>query len=134
MKTILRGVALKEYLTFKTLVAKVIGLTATLGSGMPLGKEVRILSFVLCRLSATARMGSINYRVSDDDDVGCRSVRLTLSIGFYGLHKIYVSGADGCFVWNYVWKVYIGAKTSRCEVECVFGVGKLVLIALNARS
>lgn len=39
MKTILRGVQLKEYLTFKTLVAKVIGLTATLGSGMPLGKE-----------------------------------------------------------------------------------------------
>ena len=27
MKTILRGVALKEYLTFKTLVAKVVGLT-----------------------------------------------------------------------------------------------------------
>lgn len=43
MKTILRGVALKEYLTFKTLVAKVIGLTATLGSGMPLGKEVSYL-------------------------------------------------------------------------------------------
>lgn len=42
MKTILRGVALKEYLTFRTLVAKVIGLTATLGSGMPLGKEVHI--------------------------------------------------------------------------------------------
>lgn len=40
MKTILRGVQLKEYLTFKTLVAKIIGLTATLGSGMPLGKEV----------------------------------------------------------------------------------------------
>lgn len=30
MKTILRGVALKEYLTFKTLVAKVIGLTVSL--------------------------------------------------------------------------------------------------------
>lgn len=43
MKTILRGVALKEYLTFKTLVAKVIGLTATLGSGMPLGKEVSFI-------------------------------------------------------------------------------------------
>lgn len=39
MKTILRGVALKEYLTFRTLVAKVVGLTATLGSGLPLGKE-----------------------------------------------------------------------------------------------
>ena len=53
MKTILRGVVLKEYLTFKTLIAKVIGLTATLGSGLPLGKEVSenvvivILDYVL---------------------------------------------------------------------------------------
>ncbi|KAL5286624.1 CLCN2 family protein [Megaselia abdita] len=54
MKTILRGVALKEYLTFKTLVAKVVGLTATLGSGMPLGKEgpfVHIASIVAQLLS-----------------------------------------------------------------------------------
>lgn len=54
MKTILRGVALKEYLTFRTLVAKVIGLTATLGSGMPLGKEgpfVHIASIVATLLS-----------------------------------------------------------------------------------
>lgn len=42
MKTILRGVVLKEYLTLKTFVAKVIGLTCALGSGMPLGKEVYI--------------------------------------------------------------------------------------------
>ena len=40
MKTILRGVVLKEYLTLNTFVAKVIGLTCALGSGMPLGKEV----------------------------------------------------------------------------------------------
>lgn len=40
MKTILRGVALKEFLTLRTLIAKVIGVTATLGSGLPLGKEV----------------------------------------------------------------------------------------------
>ncbi|KAG8225087.1 hypothetical protein J437_LFUL000066 [Ladona fulva] len=54
MKTILRGVALKEYLTFRTLVAKIIGLTATLGSGMPLGKEgpfVHIASIVATLLS-----------------------------------------------------------------------------------
>ncbi|NXX81834.1 CLCN2 protein, partial [Urocolius indicus] len=55
MKTILRGVVLKEYLTFKTFVAKVIGLTCALGSGMPLGKEgpfVHIASMcaaLLCR-------------------------------------------------------------------------------------
>lgn len=40
MKTILRGVALKEFLTLRTLIAKVVGVTATLGSGLPLGKEV----------------------------------------------------------------------------------------------
>lgn len=47
MKTILRGVVLKEYLTFKTFVAKVIGLTCALGSGMPLGKEVEALLFLI---------------------------------------------------------------------------------------
>ena len=54
MKTILRGVVLKEYLTFRTLIAKAVGLTATLGSGMPLGKEgplVHIASIVATLMS-----------------------------------------------------------------------------------
>ncbi|CAG9570316.1 unnamed protein product [Danaus chrysippus] len=54
MKTILRGVHLKEYLTFRAMVSKVIGLTATLGSGLPLGKEgpsVHIASMVATLLS-----------------------------------------------------------------------------------
>ncbi|XP_068173473.1 chloride channel protein 2c isoform X2 [Antennarius striatus] len=54
MKTILRGVVLKEYLTFKTFIAKVIGLTCALGSGMPLGKEgpfVHIASLCAALLS-----------------------------------------------------------------------------------
>lgn len=55
MKTILRGVVLKEYLTFKTFVAKVIGLTCALGSGMPLGKEVEQPPFPFSSLSKTAR-------------------------------------------------------------------------------
>ncbi|CAD5228660.1 unnamed protein product [Bursaphelenchus okinawaensis] len=38
MKTILRGVILKDYLSFKTLVSKFIGLTFSLGSGVPIGK------------------------------------------------------------------------------------------------
>lgn len=55
MKTILRGVVLKEYLTGKTLIAKMVGLTATLGSGMPLGKEgpfVHIASIVATLLTS----------------------------------------------------------------------------------
>ncbi|KAG1681933.1 Chloride channel protein 2 [Nymphon striatum] len=54
MKTILRGVVLKEYLTFRTLVSKMIGLTTSLGSGMPIGKEgpfVHIASIVATLLS-----------------------------------------------------------------------------------
>ncbi|UYV79502.1 CLCN2 [Cordylochernes scorpioides] len=54
MKTILRGVVLKEYLTFRTLVSKMIGLTCSLGSGMPLGKEgpfVHVASMVAALLS-----------------------------------------------------------------------------------
>lgn len=39
MKTILRGVEMKGYLTLRMLIAKVVGIIATLGSGMPLGKE-----------------------------------------------------------------------------------------------
>ncbi|KAJ6653612.1 hypothetical protein lerEdw1_009046 [Lerista edwardsae] len=39
MKTIMRGVVLKEYLTPKAFLAKVVSLTAGLGSGIPVGKE-----------------------------------------------------------------------------------------------
>uniref|UniRef100_A0A915DWI3 Chloride channel protein n=1 Tax=Ditylenchus dipsaci TaxID=166011 RepID=A0A915DWI3_9BILA len=55
MKTILRGVILKEYLTFRTLVSKMVGLTLSLGSGMPIGKEgpfVHVASVVANLLSS----------------------------------------------------------------------------------
>uniref|UniRef100_A0A3Q3X9D4 Chloride channel protein 2 n=1 Tax=Mola mola TaxID=94237 RepID=A0A3Q3X9D4_MOLML len=57
MKTILRGVVLKEYLTFKTFVAKVIGLTCALGSGMPLGKELVTLVFMIKCIGCSLRAG-----------------------------------------------------------------------------
>ena len=39
MKSILSGVQLYQYLSFRTLIAKILGLTFCLGSGMLLGKE-----------------------------------------------------------------------------------------------
>uniref|UniRef100_A0A914WW06 Chloride channel protein n=1 Tax=Plectus sambesii TaxID=2011161 RepID=A0A914WW06_9BILA len=39
VKTIMRGVMLKEYVTFRTLISKMVGLTLSLGSGLPIGKE-----------------------------------------------------------------------------------------------
>ena len=54
MKTILRGVVLREYLTLRTLIAKIVGLTFTLASGLPLGREgpfVHISSIIATLLS-----------------------------------------------------------------------------------
>uniref|UniRef100_A0A158P7L5 Ketoacyl_synth_N domain-containing protein n=1 Tax=Angiostrongylus cantonensis TaxID=6313 RepID=A0A158P7L5_ANGCA len=54
MKTILRGMVLKEYLTIRTLISKMIALTLSLGSGLPVGKEgpfVHIASVVANQLS-----------------------------------------------------------------------------------
>ncbi|KAK6743767.1 hypothetical protein RB195_010829 [Necator americanus] len=54
LKTIMRGFILKEYLSFRTLICKMIGLTLSLGSGLPLGKEgpfVHISSAVASQLS-----------------------------------------------------------------------------------
>lgn len=59
MKTVLRGVVLKEYLTFRTGVAKIVALTAALGSGMPLGKEVMNI-YLFCELT---RLKSCSDRV-----------------------------------------------------------------------
>ncbi|CAD5228245.1 unnamed protein product [Bursaphelenchus xylophilus] len=39
VKVIMNGFMLQNYLTFKTLMTKIFGLTLTLGSGLPLGKE-----------------------------------------------------------------------------------------------
>uniref|UniRef100_A0AC34R7L1 Chloride channel protein n=2 Tax=Panagrolaimus sp. JU765 TaxID=591449 RepID=A0AC34R7L1_9BILA len=58
MKTIIRGVMLKEYLTFRTLVAKVFGLSLALSSGVPVGKEgpfVHIGSIVAHQLSKASK-------------------------------------------------------------------------------
>ncbi|VDK17893.1 unnamed protein product, partial [Anisakis simplex] len=39
MTTILRGVMMNEYLSMRTLIAKMLGLTLAIGSGLPIGKE-----------------------------------------------------------------------------------------------
>uniref|UniRef100_A0A6Q2YMZ0 Chloride channel, voltage-sensitive 1a n=1 Tax=Esox lucius TaxID=8010 RepID=A0A6Q2YMZ0_ESOLU len=78
LKTILRGVVLKEYLTFRAFVAKVIGLTAGLGSGMPVGKEgpfvhiASICAAVLSRLMTFfSGVDQSPYCYTDILTVGC---------------------------------------------------------------
>uniref|UniRef100_A0A0M3KF28 Chloride channel protein n=1 Tax=Anisakis simplex TaxID=6269 RepID=A0A0M3KF28_ANISI len=40
VKVIMHGFVMKNYLTFKTLIVKMISLTLALGSGLPIGKEL----------------------------------------------------------------------------------------------
>ena len=42
MKTVLRGVNLPNYLSFRTLISKTIALITAVGSTLPIGKEVKI--------------------------------------------------------------------------------------------
>lgn len=54
LKTSLRGVIMKEVLTFKVLIVKWLGLTASIGSGLPLGKEgpmIHCSSIIVTKLS-----------------------------------------------------------------------------------
>lgn len=44
MKVILRGTVLQEYLSFRTLFAKILALPIAVGSGFPIGKQVRVPS------------------------------------------------------------------------------------------
>uniref|UniRef100_A0A8C2JCY2 Chloride channel, voltage-sensitive 1a n=2 Tax=Cyprinus carpio TaxID=7962 RepID=A0A8C2JCY2_CYPCA len=78
LKTILRGVVLKEYLTLKAFIAKVVGLTAGLGSGMPVGKEgpfvhiASICAAVLSRfMSFFSGVYQSPYCYTDILTVGC---------------------------------------------------------------
>ncbi|XDV39871.1 hypothetical protein PO909_009052 [Leuciscus waleckii] len=78
LKTILRGVVLKEYLTLKAFVAKVIGLTAGLGSGMPIGKEGPFVHIASICAAVLSRVMSIftgvyenPYCYTDILTVGC---------------------------------------------------------------
>uniref|UniRef100_A0A8C1GKW5 Chloride channel, voltage-sensitive 1b n=1 Tax=Cyprinus carpio TaxID=7962 RepID=A0A8C1GKW5_CYPCA len=78
LKTILRGVVLKEYLTLKAFVAKVIGLTAGLGSGMPIGKEGPFVHIASICAAVLSRIMSIftgvyenPYGYTDILTVGC---------------------------------------------------------------
>ncbi|NXG38248.1 CLCN1 protein, partial [Dromaius novaehollandiae] len=78
LKTIMRGVVLKEYLTLKAFVAKVVGLTAGLGSGMPVGKEGPFVHIASICAAVLSRFMSIfcgvyeqPYYYTDVLTVGC---------------------------------------------------------------
>ncbi|GAA6220532.1 chloride channel protein 1 [Lates japonicus] len=98
LKTILRGVVLKEYLTLKAFVAKVIGLTAGLGSGMPVGKEGPFVHIASICAAVLSRFMSIFSGVYENP---------------YGYTDILTVGCA----------VGVGCYTDILTVGCAVGVG-----------
>ncbi|KAK7793887.1 hypothetical protein R5R35_003570 [Gryllus longicercus] len=81
MKTILRGVALKEYLTFRTLVAKVVGLTATLGSGMPLGKEGPFVHIASIAATLLSKLVTSFQGIYENESRNCEMLAAACAVG-----------------------------------------------------
>ncbi|CDW58324.1 Chloride channel protein 2 [Trichuris trichiura] len=78
IKTILRGVVLKEYLSFMTLVSKTLGLTISLSSGLPIGKEGpmvhigSIVASVICKsFGYIAQLNENRNRQAEMIAAGC---------------------------------------------------------------
>ncbi|XP_058806670.1 chloride channel protein 2 isoform X2 [Phymastichus coffea] len=81
MKTILRGVALKEYLTFRTLVAKVVGLTATLGSGLPLGKEGPFVHIASIAATLLSKLVTSFQGIYENESRNCEMLAAACAVG-----------------------------------------------------
>ncbi|GIX79872.1 chloride channel protein 2 [Caerostris extrusa] len=102
MKTVLRGVVLKEYLTFRTLVSKVVGLTCSLGSGLPIGKEgpfVHVASIVATLLSKLVTSFKKEYMRMNPEQVKCLLL-LVLLVLHAVLLLLLVVTCCGAMVWR----------------------------------
>lgn len=124
MKTILRGVVLKEYLTFKTFVAKVIGLTCALGSGMPLGKEVTRTHTPLCTVCIHVCACSFEWDyTTGEEDALCRDSKSRI----HPQHKFKMSINESINTWlireikccSYVYWGKTWGKMTHAFMSCV---------------
>ncbi|XP_053698498.1 chloride channel protein 2-like [Sabethes cyaneus] len=116
IRAILRGVVIKGYLNFSTLVAKVFGLAMVLGSGMPLGKEgpfVHIAS-ILSQL-----FGKVMTSIGVGPDSDAHTTDLLAAASAIGIGACFASPVGGVLfsieatapyfaVRNY-WRGFLGA-------------------------
>nr|XP_045625586.1 chloride channel protein 2-like isoform X1 [Procambarus clarkii] len=107
MKTILRGVVLKEYLTWKTLLAKIVGLAAVLGSGLPLGKEGPVMH--MASIIATMLTKMLRY-IKGTVENDARSTDLLAAACTMGVAVSYAAPIGGVLFSIEVTTVYFAVR------------------------
>ncbi|KAK8725221.1 hypothetical protein OTU49_010760 [Cherax quadricarinatus] len=107
MKTILRGVVLKEYLTWKTLLAKIVGLAAVLGSGLPLGKEGPVMH--MASIIATMLTKMLRY-IKGTIENDARSTDLLAAACTMGVAVSYAAPIGGVLFSIEVTTVYFAVR------------------------
>ncbi|KAK3894175.1 hypothetical protein Pcinc_002051 [Petrolisthes cinctipes] len=107
MKTILRGVVLKEYLTWKTLLAKMVSLAAVLGSGLPLGKEGPVMH--MASIVATMLTKMLRY-IKGSVENDARSTDLLAAACTMGVAVSYAAPIGGVLFSIEVTTVYFAVR------------------------
>lgn len=115
MKTILRGIELKGYLSLRMLVAKVVGMIATLGSGMPLGKEgpfVHIGGITAQLVNNVFQAFKVNYDKARNSDILAAGTAVGISACFaapVGGMLFSIEVTSTYFAVRHYWRRYLAA-------------------------
>lgn len=93
---------MKEFLTFPTLVAKVVGASATVGSGMPLGKKGPLIHIASVTVRLLTKMVMGFHGMYENEGRVTEMLASAIAVGvactFYapiaGEHRLRVSHSD----------------------------------------
>ncbi|XP_058840046.1 chloride channel protein 2-like [Topomyia yanbarensis] len=127
IRAILRGVVIKGYLNFSTFVAKVVGLTLTLGAGMPLGKEGPFVHIASC---LSQLYGKMVTSIGSEPENDSHSLDLLSAAAAVGIGACFASPVGGVLfsieatapyfaVRNY-WRGFLGAVCGTLLYRLLF--------------
>lgn len=145
IKTVLRGVYLKDFLTFRVLVAKVVGITAIIGSNMPVGKEGPLMHISCCcahllgklstfqgiyqnesrKLEILAAAAALGVGVTFASPIGGVLLSIELTTAYYGVRnywRSFCAAVWGATVYRYLYVWVDGFESFQVVFKTSFFV------------
>jgi len=150
MKCILSGLTLAKYLSRRTLVAKVLGVTCGLGSGMIVGRQgpfvhvasciVNLFSYLRCfrnfatnqtlRIQLLAAACAVGISVAYGAPIGGVLYSLEVTSTYYPVRyywAAFISSVVSGFVFRAIWNLFIGQSYLLPVVPTNFALGNLYM-------